>query len=227
MKIRILLLALFVFTPTAYAQTFNDSTLARVIAKDKRSRNSSGQIILLPASEHFFRADVYMSNRQFPQAREHWQKILSAYPQDPNIPKALFGMGRSNMWERKYTTAIFWFNKLTKNHASTFHGREGLAYMGACYVRLQKNLKAAETYSRYTVMYPYGKRIASSFLNIIDAYREAGRYRDANNVGRQDKETFFIVNGGNERPPRTAENGSLSSKLERSSHRVPPVEGSR
>ena len=173
------LITLF-FALNAFAQTYNDRTLAQVIAKDKVSRNSSGALFSLSADEHFYRADVYMSNRQFSQAREHWQKVIKVYPTHVRLPKALFGMGRSNMWERKYQIAIFWFDKLAKNHSTTFMGREGLAYKGACYVRLGKNIEAAQTYEQYTVMFPSGKRIASSFLNIIDAYREAAQYEKAN-----------------------------------------------
>lgn len=174
-----ILIVLLVAT-NLYAQTYNDSVLADVTAKDRTSRSAKGLLNLLSASEHFYRADVYMSNRQFAQAREHWRKILDNYPRDINVPKALFGMGRSNMWERRYQTALFWFDKLAKNHAKTLYGREGLAYKGACYVRLGKNIEAAETYEQYTVKFPFGKRIASSFLNIIDAYREAKQYKKAN-----------------------------------------------
>jgi soluble lytic murein transglycosylase-like protein len=84
------------------------------------------------------------------------------------------------MWERKYEKAVEWFDKLTKNYASTKEGREGLAFKGACYVRLGKNTEAAKTYEQYTVMFPTGEKIESAFLNIIDAWREAGKYQDAN-----------------------------------------------
>ena len=163
-----------------YAQPHKDSTLVQVIAKDQVNRSADGTLQLLSANEHSFRADVYMSNRKFPQARKHWKKIIENYPQNMLIPKALFGMGRSNMWERRYETAVFWFDVLIRDHVETFHGREGLAYKGACYVRLGKNIEAAKTYEQYTIMFPFGKRIASSLLNIIDAYREEAEYEKAN-----------------------------------------------
>lgn len=171
---------LLLFVSGLPAQVYNDATLARVIALDRNDRGPNGELNILPLKEHMFRADVYMSNRQFPSAREHWSKVLANYPDDESVPKALFGMGRSNMWERNYEEAIKWFDKLVKNHLSTFDGQEGLAYKGACYVRLGKNLEAAETYQQYTVMFPQGKRIESSYLNIIDAYREAGKFDEAN-----------------------------------------------
>lgn len=178
-----LLLAFIIATfavSTSVAQTYNDRTLASVMSKDKLSRDSSGKLIALPVKEHMFRADVYMSNRQFSTAREHWQNVLALHPTSESVPKALFGMGRSNMWERNYEVAISWFQRLVKEHPYTLDGQEGLAYMGACHVRLGQNTKAVAAYEKYTVMFPFGKRIASSYLNILDAYREDGKYELAN-----------------------------------------------
>ncbi|MGI9036608.1 MAG: transglycosylase SLT domain-containing protein, partial [Pyrinomonadaceae bacterium] len=47
-------------------------------------------------------------------------------------------------------------------------------------IRLNRNAEAAETYEQYTVMFPYGERIETSYLNIIDALREAKKYDEAN-----------------------------------------------
>lgn len=156
-----------------------DGELSKVQGLDRSQRDEAGSIPLMPVADHMYRADVYMSNRQFPAARAHWEMVLKNYPDDPAVPKALFGMGRSNMWERHYETAIEWFDKAVKDHLDDFWGRESLAYKGACYVRLGQNLKAAETYGMYATMFPDGKRIESAHLNIIDAYREAGEYSKA------------------------------------------------
>lgn len=180
MKNLFLIAAALVFlSSVSYAQVYNDATLARVISEDNSVKDAGGNLPLLPIGQHMYRADVYMSNRQFPSARRHWQKVLENYPTDALVPKALFGMGRSNMWERNYEEAVSWFDKLVKNHLSDEWGQEGLAYKGASLVRLGKNLEAAAAYEQYATMFPFGKRIESSFLNIIDAYREAGEFEKA------------------------------------------------
>ncbi len=191
MKKFLSIIALTVFCVSGlFAQVYTDATLAKVIAQDKSDRDESGQLNTLSVGDHLYRADVYMSNRQFANAREHWQKVLDNYPKDANIPKALFGMGRSNMWERNYDVAVSWFDKLVQSHLSTFDGQEGLAYKGASYVRLGKNLEAAKTYEQYIVMFPNGKRVESSHLNIIDAYREAGEYDLANDWVEKTRKRF-------------------------------------
>lgn len=181
MKNKILSIAIIVIgTISITAQTYNDSTLANVRAQDVAAKTANGQLPTLTAAEHLYRADVYMSNRAFPQAREHWQKVLDNYPQDPGVGKALMGMGRSYMWERQYSTAVPYLDRGAREYPNTKEGRESLAFKGACLVRLGKNIDAAKSYEQYTVMYPYGEKIDSAYLNIIDAYREAKKYDDAN-----------------------------------------------
>ena len=158
----------------------SDASLRRVRDLDAASREADGTLPTLPAAEHLARAETYSSNRLFPQAREHWSKVFANYPSDPGVPKALFGTARSYMWERKYGDAVEWFDKLTKDYLNTKDGREGLAFKGASYVRMGKNLDAARIYEQYITMFPQGERIESAYLNVIDAYREAGKYEDAN-----------------------------------------------
>ena len=169
-----------VFALNIFAQTYTDAALSRVIAQDKTSFDGQGKLQTLPASEHLYRADVYSQNRHFPEARAHWQKILDVYPTDVSVPKVLFGIARSFMWERDYQTAVNWFDRLTRDFTNTKEGREGLAYKGASLVRLGRNDEAAKIYQQYTVMFPYGERIETSFLNVIDALREARKYDEAN-----------------------------------------------
>lgn len=157
----------------------SDAALRRVRELDTVSRGTTGKLQMLSANEHLSRAETYSSNRLFPEAREHWSIVFDSYPSDAGIPKALFGTARSYMWERKYDKAIDWFEKLTKNHLNTKDGREGLAFKGASYVRMGKNLDAARSYEQYITLFPQGERIESAHLNVIDAYREAGKYDDA------------------------------------------------
>lgn len=171
-----IILSLCVF---AFSQTQSDAALRRITELDRTSRDASGKLPVLTASEHLLRADVYSTNRLFPQAREHWGIYFANFPNDAGMPKALFGTARSYMWERQYEKAVEWFDKLIKDYLSTKDGREGLAFKGASLVRLGKNVEAAKTYEQYTVMFPNGERIETSHLNIIDALREAKKYDEA------------------------------------------------
>ena len=182
MKKIISLTAVFlIFSTGLFAQTQSDAALRLVTEKDNLSREN-GNLPDLTVAEHLYRADVYMSNRHFPEARQHWQKILDNHSADSNaMPRVLFGFGRSFMWERQYDKAVLWFGKLSPDYMNTKEGREGLAFKGASYVRMGKNREAAQTYEQYTVMFPTGEKIESAYLNLIDALREDKRFDEANN----------------------------------------------
>src|SRR5688572_12889155 len=101
-KILLFVLTFAVFSNILFAQTKSDAALARVTSQDKTSRDEKNKLLTLTAAEHLSRADVYMANRHFSEAREHWQKFFDNYPGDAGIPRALFGTARSYMWERQY-----------------------------------------------------------------------------------------------------------------------------
>ena len=175
------LLLLFTLAAAAFSSVSaqsSDAALRRAMRLDADQRDASGKLPTMTAAEHLSRAETYMANRLFPQAREHWDIVLRNYPDDTGTPKALFGTARSYMWEREYDKAVEWFEKLKGNTSKD--GREGLAFKGASYVRMGKNLEAAQAYEEYVRLFPDGERIESAHLNLIDAYREAGRYDQAN-----------------------------------------------
>ena len=60
-------LVLFSFS---IAQT-SDAALRRVTRLDADQRAASGKLPTLTPAEHLSRAETYMANRLFPQAREH------------------------------------------------------------------------------------------------------------------------------------------------------------
>ena len=137
MKNLILTIAiLIVLSFNSLAQTYGDSTLAQVREQDRTSRDLKGKLNTLSAAEHAFRADVYSTNRVFKEAREHWQKLIDNYPNDPNLPKVYLGMGRSFMWEREYTLAITFFDDAIKDRGAILcvqgAGRNPGAYFAVC-----------------------------------------------------------------------------------------------
>lgn len=179
------------FSFVSNAQVHSDAALRRIIEQDQTSRDASGNLSTLSAAEHALRADVYSTNRQFPQAREHWQKILDVYPTNASVvPKTLFGIARSYMWEREYEKAVFWFDRLTKDFPGTKDGREGLAFKGASYVRMNKHAEAARTYEQYIVMFPTGERVETSYLNLIESLRETRKYDEANRWVEKARQRF-------------------------------------
>lgn len=158
----------------------SDAALRSVKEKDRASRGKDGNLPTLSAQEHLDRGRALFNNRHFPEAREHFQKILDNYSTDTSVmPAALFLTGRSYYWEREYETAIKYLDRVTRDFPDTKDGREGLYFNASCTLRIGKNDDAARLWQQYTVMYPTGERIDGAYVNSIDALREAGKYDDA------------------------------------------------
>jgi len=189
-KLIALTLLAVVACTTSRTQSVNDAALRKITGLDDQQRLSDGNVPDLSLAEHLQRADAYSSNRLFPQARAHWQKVLDRFPNDPAVAKALFGIGRSYMWERDYERAAAFLLRAANEFPSTKDGREGLAFAAASDVRLGKNLEAATFYQKYISLYPDGERVESAYLNTIDALREAGKYQDAEDWVNRTQQRF-------------------------------------
>ena len=123
------LIAVSLFVSLADGQS--DAALRTVTEKDATSRDARGKLSPLTAAEHAARAQVYLDNREFPEAREHAQQIIELYPTAPEFGHALFIEGRSYMWEREYAKAIPYLDRVAKEFPGTKDGREALAFSGA------------------------------------------------------------------------------------------------
>jgi len=161
-----------------WAQSGTDASLNSVRMSDRADRAAKNPP-QLSAAEHMRRAAVYMANRAFADAREHWQTVLDSYPNDVNIPAALYGMGRSFYQERRYEEARQMFERVAHTFPDTKEGREGSNFAASALLRMGRGAEAAARYIQYLDKYPNGERIDTAHLNIVDGYREAGRPQDA------------------------------------------------
>lgn len=160
-------------------QSANDGSLASVRRSDESSRGADKRLLRLSPAEHLRRANVYMTNRAFDEAREHWRAFIQYYPQEARMPEALLGIGRSYLQSRRNAEALSTFDQLVRDHASTKEGREGLNFSATALLRMGQPSDAAVRYAQYIDRFPQGERIDTAHLNVIDALREAGRSEEA------------------------------------------------
>jgi soluble lytic murein transglycosylase-like protein/outer membrane protein assembly factor BamD (BamD/ComL family) len=156
-----------------------DNELGTVRRLDKEDRTADGQLAQLSPQEHIRRAGVYLTNRAFAEAREHFQTLIERYPNDVNVPAALYGMGRSYFQVKDYEASLPFFERLARDYAQTKEGREGLYSLASALLRLDRSREAAARYREYTERFPVGERIEFAYLNVIDSLREAGRSQEA------------------------------------------------
>ncbi|MDT5062152.1 MAG: soluble lytic murein transglycosylase [Acidobacteriota bacterium] len=146
---------------------------------DREGRTADGLLPQLTPAEHLRRAGVYLTNRAFAEAREHFQALIERYPNDVNVPAALYGTGRSYFQVKSYDESLPFYERLARDYAQTKEGREGLYSLASALLRLGRADEAATRYREYTERYPAGERIEFAYLNVIDSLREAGHPQEA------------------------------------------------
>ena len=157
----------------------DDGSLTAVRQLDRAGRSAQGKLEQLAPMEHLRRASIYLNNRAFAEAREHWQALIDRYPDDPNIPAALYGIGRSYFQARRYAESLPVFERLARDYPQTREGRDGLSNAAAALLRMNRAAEAAAQYQAYIERFPQGERLESSYLNVIDSHREAGQPQEA------------------------------------------------
>lgn len=168
------------FASVAYSQSTSDAALNAVRVSDRADRSANGKLASdITAAEHMRRAGIYLINRAFASAREHWQAVLDHYPNDPIVPAALYGMARSYYVERRYEDARQIYERLAQNYPQTKEGREGSNFAASTLLRMGRGAEAAVRYAEYIDKYPNGERLDTAHLNIIDGYRESGQPQNA------------------------------------------------
>ncbi len=168
-----------VFFETLPTDDQGDDALVLARRLDTQGRGVDGELPQLSPQEHMRRAAVYLANRAFAEARNHWQTLIGRYPTDGNVPAALFGMGRSLYVERRYAEALPFFERLGRAFTGQKEGREGFYYVAATVLRMSRPADAAAQYIEYANRFPQGERIENAYLNAIDSYREAGQPAEA------------------------------------------------
>ena len=160
-------------------QAASETALAAVRRSDAADRDANGNLKKLAQAEHMRRAAIYLSVRAFAEARAHWQALIDNYPQDPRVPEALLGIGRSYFLEKSYPEGYAVFNQLFQEYGSTKEGREGLNFSAASLLRMGRFAESAERYAEYINRFPNGERIDTAHLNVIDTLREADKPAEA------------------------------------------------
>ncbi len=170
----------FIFNvPAVGMQAASESTLASVRRSDASIRDAKGKLQKLAPTEHMRRAAIYLSVRAFAEARDHWQTLIDNYPDDPRVPEAMLGIGRSYFLGKIYEDGYRIFNEIAEKYSSTKEGREALNYSAASLLRMGKFDESAARYTEYVERFPNGERIDTAHLNVIDTLREANRAKEA------------------------------------------------
>jgi len=150
----------------------------------------------LSEADHLLRASVYQFNRDFAGARVHYQAVIDRFPQNTTVPNAMFQIARGLYNETKYDEAARLFQKVFDAYPQSTSARDALGFLGSSYVRMKRFDDAVNAYKLLVDRFPDAPGPERTYLNIIDALHEAGRYQEALNWVQQTRARFRNDIGG-------------------------------
>lgn len=178
----------------------DDYALAAVRGLDELDSGSpeaaQKQAPQLAETEHLRRAGIYNFNRDFSGARRHYLALVERYAQSANVADALYQIARGFYQERKFDEAVNYYQRVINEHPQTGSARDALSLIASSYVRTKRTDEAVAAYRRFIEKYPDAPNPERSYLNIIDALREAGRDKEAQDWIVQTRARFKNHVGG-------------------------------
>ena len=155
-----------------------------------------GSAATLSEAERLLRGSVYQFNRDFTDARLHYQALIDQYPQSTTVPNAMFQIARGLYLEGKYEDAVKLFQKVFDVYPQSSSARDALGYVASTYGRMKRTDDAVTAYKLFIDRFPDAPNPERSYLNIIDLLHEAGRYPEALNWVQQTRARFRNDIGG-------------------------------
>lgn len=144
----------------------------------------------LSDSEHLKRANIYQFNREFENARIHFQALLDRFSKNPNIPNAMFQIGRGYMQERNFSSAASWFERIQEEYPESGAAANALYQTASAYTRVNKTEDAVARYQKFIDLNRDGANVERAYLNIVDIMRDTGEVADALNRTSKTREEF-------------------------------------
>lgn len=129
--------------------------------------------------EHLKRATIYQFNRDFPNARLHFQAIVNNHPTSGIAPDALYQIGRGYSQTSDFTEAVKWYERVAEQFPQHPVNKDALLQLASGYARLGKHRESVARYEKYIQSYPDDERIDRAYLNIVDVLRDAGEETEA------------------------------------------------
>lgn len=122
--------------------------------------------------EHFRRAGIYQFNRDFPDARLHYQSIIVSHPTSGYVPDAIYQTGRGYTQEGNFAEAVKSFERLIEQHSDNPIAKDALLQSASAYKRMGKHPESLRRYQRFIDLYPDDEKVERAYLNIIDVQRD-------------------------------------------------------
>ncbi len=133
----------------------------------------------LTEAEHMRRANIYQFNREFTDAKLHFEAIIASYPNGANTSDAAFQIGLGYAQQSNYVEALRWFERVIEQYPQSPSAKAALLQAASAYGRVGRPNEATTRYESYIEKYPLDERLDRAYLNIVDILRDQGKDTEA------------------------------------------------
>ncbi len=130
-------------------------------------------------AEHLRRASIYQFNRDFANAKLHYEAIIAAFPNSANTADAAFQIGRGYAQQGNYVEALTWYERVQEQYPESSTAKDALLQAAAAYARVGKSKEAIKRYQKFIEKYPSDDKLDRAYMNIVDITRDQGDDQDA------------------------------------------------
>jgi soluble lytic murein transglycosylase len=157
----------------------DDYAFEAVQQLDAMDAAAGAALVTFDQTEELRRASIYYLNRDFKNARRHYQAILENSPQSDSADESLLQIGRAYYQERDFQHAIPCFDRLHREFGSSRLVPDALAFRASSFARIGDLGSAINGYK--TLIETAGDTDAGqrALLNLVDLLRDAGHYDEA------------------------------------------------
>jgi soluble lytic murein transglycosylase len=126
----------------------------------------------LTEQEYLRRANIYQFNRDFADAKLHFDAIIDRFPNSENVPDAIFQIGRGFAQASNFVEAAQHYERILEQYPDSATARDALLQDASVYARLGKPKEALSRYRQFIDKYPTDEKLDRAYLNTIDVYRD-------------------------------------------------------
>lgn len=152
--------------------------------------NAGKKVADLSEAEHLRRANIYQFNRDFPNAKLHYEAVIGRYSTGTNTPDCIFQIGRGYAQQTDYVEALKWYERLQEQYPDSEVVKDALLQAASAYGRVGKSKEAIKRYQKFIEKYPADEKLDRAYLNIVDILRDQGDDNDALKWTARAREAF-------------------------------------
>ncbi len=126
--------------------------------------NSNTQVAAIQgasAADDYAMGVGFLQRREYDYAEAQFTQFLQQYPQDANVPNALYGLGESYFYRKRYEDALENYLKVVQQHGSSPKAPESMLRLGVTLVAMNEKPQGCAALAEVSRKYPNANSVKS------------------------------------------------------------------